>query len=193
MESEWCVTDDRFDVAIEYPALTIRRYWNTQTIDFFPWDLPPDELIANVNIVPFCGDRVVVLTETNGRPSIPGGTREPGEAWLDTLRRELIEEAGAAFVNFQLMGAWRWTTTAPAPYRPHLPHPTAYRLVGYGDVEITGVPTNPDDGEQIASVDLVSVPEAMRRFLAADRADIADLYRLAERLREKNPGDATPS
>jgi hypothetical protein len=55
--------------------------------------------------------------------------------------------------------------------------------VGYGDIELIGPPTNPPDGEQIASVDLVSVSEAARRFLAADRADIADLYRLAEQLR----------
>jgi 8-oxo-dGTP pyrophosphatase MutT (NUDIX family) len=179
------VTAKSFDIRLEvdYPALAAKRRWGSVAIDFHPGLEPEDSLISNVNLVPFCGDGMVVLQLANGRTEMPGGTREPGEAWPDTLRRELVEEAGAKLVAFSHIGAWRWVTSASRPYRPHLPFPTAYRLVGYGDVELIGAPTNPPDGEQVVAVDVVSIEEAEARFRAWDRGDIAELYRLAYRLR----------
>ena len=49
----------------------------------------------------------------------------------------------STFITFKPFGAWHYFSTAPKPYRPHLPHPEFYRLVGYGAVEIIGTPTNP--------------------------------------------------
>ena len=67
-------------------------------------------------------------------------------------RRELLEEAGAQLLTFELFGAWHCRSSAPAPYRPHLPHPESYRVVGYGEVALVGAPTNPPDGEQVIEV-----------------------------------------
>jgi 8-oxo-dGTP pyrophosphatase MutT (NUDIX family) len=166
-----------------FPDLFIRRTWGSVTIDFHLDLMPLDELISNVNIVPFCGNGLVVLRLENGRYEMPGGTREPNEAWLDTLRRELVEEAGAELTSFTHIGAWQWTTAAGEPYRSHLPHPIAYRVVGYGEVAITGEPTNPADGEQVATVEVLSLADAVARFLAGNRPDLADLYRLADQIR----------
>lgn len=166
-----------------YPALAEERQWGAISIDFHLGLMPSDALISNVNLVPFCGDQVVVLRLADGRAQIPGGTREPGEAWMDTLRRELNEEAGAVLTSFMHIGAWRWTSSSGRPYRPHLPYPTAYRVVGYGDVEITGMPTNPPGGEQVAAVDVVTIEEAETWFRDWDRGDLGELYRLAAQMR----------
>src|SRR5215218_4121004 len=94
-------------------------------------ELPPHHLVGNVNIVPFVGDDVVVLRVAGGRPEIPGGTLEPGEDSMAALHRELREEAGADLRSWTLIGAYRCHSVAPEPYRPHLPHPDFYRVVGY--------------------------------------------------------------
>lgn len=145
----------QIDLEVEFPNLAARSSWGPMTNAFRLGLFPPDELISNVSIVPFCDDKLVVLRLENGRHEPPGGTREPNEAWIDTLRRELVEEAGAELKSFSYVGSWQWTTAAAQPYRPHLPHPTGYRVVGVGEISITGEPTNPANGEQVAAVEVL--------------------------------------
>ena len=115
---------------------------------------------------------------------VPGGTLEPGESYSDTIRRELMEEAGACLKTFEPFGAWHCFSTAPKALSSYtIPHPEFYRLVGYGAVEITGNPENPEGGEQVASVDLVPIEEAVRRFRDINRFELAELYQLAARMR----------
>lgn len=163
-----------------YPHLSQEADWGFARVQFaLCGPLPPAPLISNVNLVPFIGDSCVVIHVHPGRWEIPGGTSEPGEPYLDTLRRELLEEAGARLLTFTPLGAWRCLSAEAAPFRPHMPHPEFYRLVGWGAVELVGVPHNPPDAEQVLSVELVTPEEAGRRFRASQRPDLADLYRLA--------------
>jgi 8-oxo-dGTP pyrophosphatase MutT (NUDIX family) len=159
-------------------------HWGTISAQFERRsELPPDALISNVTVVPFIADRVVIIRLADGRYEVPGGTREPDEAYFDTARRELIEEAGARLLNYTPFGAWRCTSSAAKPYRPHLPHPQFYRVAGFGEVELVSQPTNPPDGEQVAAVEVVSVDAAADAFITSGRPDLADLYRLAAQLR----------
>jgi hypothetical protein len=43
---------------------------------------PPEDQIANVNIVPSTADGWLILQLANGQWEIPGGTKESGETWL---------------------------------------------------------------------------------------------------------------
>ena len=135
-------------------------------------------LVSNVNVVPYTAAGWVVLVLGDGRPEVPGGTREPGESIEATLRRELLEEAGARLESFRTFGVWDCASTAEAPYRPHLPHPQFQRLVGVGRVELVTRPTI-GDGEDVVEVLTLSLEEAQARFLAVGRGDLADLYGLA--------------
>jgi 8-oxo-dGTP diphosphatase len=140
---------------------------------------PPCTLIANVNLVPRAGDKWVLLRHQNGSWDLPGGTLEHGETYLETLQRELMEEAGAELCSFHILGAWHCFSLAERPYREHMPFPEFYRLVGYGQVELKTGPTNPADGEQIAAVESVSLEQAVANFHRCQRYDLADLYQFA--------------
>ena len=176
---------DKIGIQSNFPNLFADTSWGTVTCRFeCPNEIPALDLISNVNLVPFKGDRWLVLRLQTGEWEVPGGTLEPGESYSDAINRELIEEAGARLITFEPLGAWHCFSTAPKPYRPHLPHPEFYRLVGYGAVEIIGNPENPEGGEQVASVEFIPTEEAVQRFRDINRFELAELYQLAERMRE---------
>jgi 8-oxo-dGTP diphosphatase len=176
---------DEATLRVRFPDLFTPVRWGPVEAAFSPSQtLPPRSLIGNVNVVPFVGDDAVVLHIADGRLEIPGGTLEPGEDYQTTLRRELIEEAGACLRSFTLLGAWDCRSVASEPYRPYLPHPFFYRIVGYDDIEFVGWPTNPIGGEQIAEVAVVPVEEAASLFRHRKRPDIAALYIMAHLYRQ---------
>ena len=176
---------DKIGLQSNFPNLFGDTSWGTVTCRFEPLnEIPPLNLISNVNLVPFKGDRWLVLRLQTGEWEVPGGTLEPGESYSEAISRELIEEAGARLITFEPLGAWHCFSTASKPYRAHLPHPEFYRLVGYGAVEIIGNPENPEGGEQVASVELVPIKEAVQRFRDINRFELAELYQLAARTRE---------
>jgi 8-oxo-dGTP diphosphatase len=58
-----------------YPSLSKRNIWENIDSNFEISDtIPPKiSLISNVNIVPFIGDRCVIIQLQNGDWEIPGG------------------------------------------------------------------------------------------------------------------------
>lgn len=85
-----------------------------------------------------------------------------------------------AFVPF---GIWECHSSAPQPFRPHIPHLEFHRLVGYSAVELVSAPTNPSDGEVVAAVLQLTLGEIQERFAAADRSELAEFYTLAAHIR----------
>jgi 8-oxo-dGTP pyrophosphatase MutT (NUDIX family) len=171
----------------DYPNLFAETTWGAVHLQFEALDVPPEELlISNANIVPFIGESCVVIRLGSGEWEVPGGTKEPGETHIDTAKRELMEEAGAQLLTFRTIGAWRCRSSDPEPWKPHLPHPDFYRLVGYADVAPGGVPLNPEGGEMVTHVEVLSVDEAAERFLSCGRADLAELYSLAAAIRRED-------
>ena len=106
----------------DYPELARPFRWRWAPIDagFEMLDEhPEDRLISNVRIVPFIADesdrqaQVVVLKMDNGHWNHPGGTREPGEPYPETARRELMEEAGDSVLRaMSIPAAWRLRNSA---------------------------------------------------------------------------------
>jgi 8-oxo-dGTP pyrophosphatase MutT (NUDIX family) len=146
---------------------------------------PPVELVSNINIVPFDDTGWLIIRQQIGW-GIVGGTLELGETYMDTLKRELLEEAGCELVNFEILGALRMEFLTDQPYRPHLPFPVSYRLLGVGEVRRLTTPTNPEDGEEILEVRAFGLEEACRRLEKRpdDGLLLAEIYRYAAIVRE---------
>ena len=167
-----------------FPTLVGGITWDKVRYSFEQTRMPPQpELISNVNVVPFIGDRWVVLYLHNGLWELPGGTLEPGEPYLAAAQRELMEEAGARLLYHTTLGIWRCFSAAATPYRPHIPHPDFHRLVLLGAIDLVAEPTNPADGEQVASVELLALDEVCARLHSIGRFDLAELYMLAALMR----------
>jgi GNAT superfamily N-acetyltransferase len=70
----------------------------------------PDELVRSVRCTVLRGGEVLLLRNRNGlRHVVPGGRREPGEAQLAALERELLEETGWTVRAPRLFGLLRIT------------------------------------------------------------------------------------
>jgi len=133
----------------DFPYLFGEHVWSWGPVKtvFEPGE-PPLGLLSNVNIVPFDQTGWLIVRQDIGW-GIVGGTLEPGETYQETLRRELIEEAGCELLNFKVFGALRMEFLTEKPYRPHLPFPISYRLLCVGEVRRKTSPTNPDNGEKL--------------------------------------------
>ena len=167
----------------KFPSLFKKRVWPWGPIiaEFETDPEPPTELISNVNMVPYVEDGNWVIIRHGGGWGITGGTLEPGESYMEAIERELMEEAGARLISFEYLGAWHCHSQAAEPYKPHLPWPEFFRVVGFGKIEIVADPGNPEDGEQVSEVACLPLEEACTRLSRNpdDGPDLAEVYRLA--------------
>lgn len=164
-----------------YPALTTPLRWGNVHLTGFRrlHELPDVDAVQSVNVVPFVGNDCVVITVANDDVSLPGGTMERGETFLETARREIREEVGAEILSLTLVGQWDCHSDDPEPWRAHLPHPDFIRLVLCGEIAIVGPAENPEDAEQISRVDVVPLDVAVSFLASSGRRELAELYRLA--------------
>ncbi|GAA3413691.1 NUDIX hydrolase [Paenibacillus hodogayensis] len=142
-----------------------------------------ESLVSNISIVPTVMDQYVMMKLSNGDWELAGGTLEPDEAYLECLRREVMEELGAELIHYRIFGHFDCFNHAKEPYRPHLPFPHFVRVMGTGEVNIVTKPLNPEGGEEVVAVEVVDIEEAVKRFKEMGRSDLAELYWLAHQIR----------
>jgi 8-oxo-dGTP diphosphatase len=178
------MTAANHDLATRYPRLFAPQRWEWGGIDAkFSTAHPTPELVTNVHVVGFIGERIVVCRDARGFWFLPGGTREPAESIERCTDRELREEAGARLAGpLQWLGAHYCVSDRPAPHRSHQPHPEKAWLWTTADVVLCSQPTNPADGEQVLEVRAVEVAEA-QRLLTTDAGWYPELVALAVQVR----------
>jgi 8-oxo-dGTP diphosphatase len=175
------------DLARRFPHLSRGVRWrNTALTGARPISGAPDPArLQSVNMVPFAGDRVIVITMHDGHIMLPGGTRERGESLLETITREMMEETGHAIDSCHPFLVLEAISYDERPWRPWLVHPEFERLVCFGNVHRIGAPENPDGAEQIAQVHLLAPDDAIRFLDDAGRPELAEVYAFAAEMRKQ--------
>lgn len=120
--------------------------------------VPPAELVTSVRGVVLTAGRVVVLRNRDGMHYLPGGRREPGESYLETLAREVREECGLALTEAEYLGFIHFRHLSPKPADYPYPYPDMYHLVYSVQSEGRVRSEDPDGYEEQAK--LVMPPEA---------------------------------
>jgi ADP-ribose pyrophosphatase YjhB (NUDIX family) len=94
------IATDGSDVAVSSNGQDWRVAWH-------PAPDPPPGTPHGASALCVVADEVVLVSSDGGRWTLPGGRPEPGERWVDTLRREVREEACATVASCRLLGYTR--------------------------------------------------------------------------------------
>jgi ADP-ribose pyrophosphatase YjhB (NUDIX family) len=95
------------DIASNGRDLVVSSNGEDWRVGWYPPPDPPPGTPHGAAAICVSGDRVVLVSSDRRRWSLPGGRPEPGEHWVDTLRREVAEEACATVTSCRLLGFTR--------------------------------------------------------------------------------------
>ena len=84
---------------------------------------PPSAYVTSVRSVVLRGDDVLTVRNADEWHVLPGGRREPGETLEQTLRREVLEEAGLAIERPVQLGFMHLHHLTPRPSGYEYPYP----------------------------------------------------------------------
>jgi 8-oxo-dGTP pyrophosphatase MutT (NUDIX family) len=92
-------------------------------------ETPPLPFVTSVRAIVLNDTSVIVVRAPDGTHLLPGGRREPNEALLDTLTREVLEETGWSIAQLQLLGIKHFHHLTPKPHDYRYPYPDFLQMV----------------------------------------------------------------
>ncbi len=145
-----------------------------QIVSYVGWGTLPLGYVTSVRSLVFQDDTVLVLRNHDSTHIVPGGRREESEDFEDTVRREVLEEAGWTIESLVPLGFMHFRHRTPKPEGYRFPYPDFLQVV-YMARAATYHPNAklPDDYEieaaflPIATVRHIPLTPAERLYLAA--------------------------
>jgi ADP-ribose pyrophosphatase YjhB (NUDIX family) len=95
------------DIASDSDDLVVSSNGGDWRVGWYPPPDPPPGTPHGAAAVCVSDDQVVLISTDGQSWGLPGGRPEPHERWIDTLRREVAEEACAVVERARLLGFTR--------------------------------------------------------------------------------------
>lgn len=126
---------------------------------------PPAEYVTSIRTVLVTAQGIAVLHNADGSHMLPGGRREEGESFAETLRREVLEETGCTIKDSVLIGFIHVRILSPRPEAYAYPYPDLFQVVfaSEGD-SVVEASSDPDGWEE--RVEFLSPDELDARPMA---------------------------
>jgi len=128
-------------------------------------ETPPLAFVTSVRALVLNDTSVILVHAPDGTHILPGGRREPDEALLDTLTREVLEETGWTIGQLQLLGVKHYHHLTPKPPGYRYPYPDFLQLVYRAWAQHYLPDAREIDGYEIETK-FISIAEALRLPLA---------------------------
>lgn len=90
---------------------------------------PPLEYVTSARAIVLRDDSVLTIRDPHGVHITPGGRREPGEALMETVRREVLEETGWTLSTLLPLGFRHFHHLNPRPEGYRYPHPDFFDVL----------------------------------------------------------------
>ena len=90
---------------------------------------PPIEFVTSVRAIVLNDSSVMLVRAPDGTHILPGGRRKAGEALIDTLMREVLEETGWTIEQLQLIGVKHYHHLTPMPLDYRYPYPDFLQMI----------------------------------------------------------------
>jgi 8-oxo-dGTP diphosphatase len=92
-------------------------------------EMPPLIFVTSVRAIVLNDTSVILVRAPDGTHILPGGRRNPGEALVDTLMREVLEETGWMIGQLQLIGIKHYHHLTPEPAGYRYPYPDFLQII----------------------------------------------------------------
>lgn len=136
---------------------------------------PPTEFITSVRAVVLRDQAVFVVQDPDGYHIIPGGRREAGESFVETVVREVLEETGWQVTVGPLLGFKHFHYLTPPPPEVSAPYPDFVQLVYVAKAVFYRPEAREQDGYELGAqfVPLVQVAVTVSEQLFLQAALVA--------------------
>jgi ADP-ribose pyrophosphatase YjhB (NUDIX family) len=107
-------------------------YWDhlrLHVTSYLATEPPPIEFVTSVRAIVLHDSSVMLVRAPDGTHILPGGRRESGEALIDTLMREVLEETGWTIEQLQLIGVKHFHHLTPMPHDYRYPYPDFLQMI----------------------------------------------------------------
>lgn len=135
--------------------------------------LPQQKLVTSVRGIIFKGDQVLVVYNDHEQHILPGGRRERGETYLETVKRECLEETCWDIEVQQVLAVTHCQHQTPKPDKYVYPYPDFCQII-YVARATTYYPDRMIDDEYVTGAEFRPIADVKKLELTPNQHTLLD-------------------